>query len=80
MMEQMISQSIYYPDPYWMAEPEDLGLAAEEIMLEPEQDVQIHAWFFPRPKPVASLLFCHGNGGNSSHRLENVRWLVDSGR
>jgi hypothetical protein len=79
VMEQMISRFIYYPDPYWMAEPEDMGLAAEEVMLEPERDVQIHAWFFPRPKPVASLLFCHGNGGNASHRLENVRWLILSG-
>ena len=79
VIEQMISQFIYYPDPYWLAEPEDLGLAAEELALEPEPGVRLHAWFFPHPAPVASLLFCHGNAGNASHRLQNVRLLVDSG-
>jgi fermentation-respiration switch protein FrsA (DUF1100 family) len=79
VIEQMISRFIYYPDPYWVAEPEDLGLAAEELTLEPERGVQLHAWFFPHPRPLASLLFCHGNAGNASHRLENVRLLVNSG-
>lgn len=29
--------------------------------------------------PVASLLFCHGNAGNVSHRLENVFLLLQAG-
>lgn len=79
LIEQMMSRFIYYPDRHWIAEPADLGLAVEEVKLEPEQGVRLHAWFFPHPEPLASLLFCHGNAGNVSHRLENVRLLVDCG-
>jgi fermentation-respiration switch protein FrsA (DUF1100 family) len=41
--------------------------------------VQLHAWFFPHPKPLATFLFCHGNAGNVSHRLENVAYLLQTG-
>ena len=78
-MQGILSRFIYYPDPVWMATPADLGLEAEEITLEPEAGVQLHAWFFPHPRPRGSLLFCHGNAGNVSHRLENTYYLVQSG-
>jgi fermentation-respiration switch protein FrsA (DUF1100 family) len=78
-MQQILSRFIYYPDPHWSATPADLGLKAEEVVLKPEPDVRLHAWFFPRPEPLASLLFCHGNAGNVSHRLENVHYLVETG-
>ena len=78
-MEEMLSRFIYYPDPVWFATPADLGLEAEEVTLEPEAGVQLHAWFFPHPEPVGSLLFCHGNAGNVSHRLENAYYLVQTG-
>jgi fermentation-respiration switch protein FrsA (DUF1100 family) len=78
-MEKILSRFIYYPDPVWFMTPADLGLEAEEVILEPETGVRLHAWFFPHPKPVGSILFCHGNAGNVSHRLENVHYLVQTG-
>ena len=78
-MQEILSRFIYYPDPIWLVTPADLGLQAEEVILEPEAGVRLHAWFFPHPKPRGSLLFCHGNAGNVSHRLENVRYLVQTG-
>ena len=59
--------------PDWFAAPAELGLEAEEMFLVPEPGVALHAWFFPLPAPRATLLFCHGNAGNISHRLE---WIV----
>jgi fermentation-respiration switch protein FrsA (DUF1100 family) len=79
MLESLINQLIYYPDPHWMATPDHLGLAAEEVYLAPEPGVQLHAWFFPHRDPLATLLFCHGNAGNISHRLENVHYLLQTG-
>jgi hypothetical protein len=79
MLESLVNRFIYYPEPHWWATPADLGLEAEEVRLVPEAGVQLHAWFFPRPEPLATLLFCHGNAGNASHRLENVHYLVESG-
>jgi fermentation-respiration switch protein FrsA (DUF1100 family) len=78
-LQHMLSRFIYYPDPRWIVTPSRLGLEAEEVHLAPEPGVQLHAWFFPRPDPLASLLFCHGNAGNASHRLENVFHLLQTG-
>jgi fermentation-respiration switch protein FrsA (DUF1100 family) len=78
-LQHILSRFIYYPDPTWIVTPSRLGLEAEEVHLAPEPGVQLHAWFFPRPDPLASLLFCHGNAGNVSHRLENVFHLLQTG-
>jgi fermentation-respiration switch protein FrsA (DUF1100 family) len=79
MLEHIVSSFIYYPDPHWIVTPDRLGLEAEEVTLTPEPEVQLHAWFFPRSNPLATLLFCHGNAGNASHRLENVYHLLQTG-
>lgn len=79
MLESLVNRFIYYPEPRWMVTPADLNLEAEDVFLTPEPGVQLHAWFFPRPEPLATLLFCHGNAGNVSHRLENVVRLLRTG-
>ena len=79
MIESLINRFIYYPEPHWMVRPADLDLEAEDVWLVPEPGVQLHAWFFPRSEPLATFLFCHGNAGNVSHRLENVAYLLQSG-
>lgn len=79
MLESLVNRFIYYPDPHWMIVPVDIGLQAEDVLLSPEPDVELHAWFFTRSEAIATLLFCHGNAGNVSHRLENVAHLVHTG-
>lgn len=79
MLESLVNRFIYYPEPHWMITPADLDLEAEDVFLTPEPGVQLHAWFFPHPEPLATLLFCHGNAGNVSHRLENVVYLLRAG-
>ena len=79
MLESLVNRFIYYPEPNRMVTPADLNLEAEDILLTPEPGVQLHAWFFPHPELLATLLFCHGNAGNISHRLENVACLLRTG-
>ena len=78
-LQRIVSSFIYYPDPHWIITPAELGLEAEEVLLSPESGIRLHAWFFPHLRPLATLLFCHGNAGNVSHRLENVYHLLRSG-
>lgn len=78
-LENIVSRFIYYPEPDWIATPSQFGLEAEEVRLMPQPGVELHAWFFPQSSPIATLLFCHGNAGNVSHRLENVYYLLESG-
>jgi fermentation-respiration switch protein FrsA (DUF1100 family) len=79
VLEPLINQFLYYPEPHWLVTPASLGLEAEEVRINSGPGIQLHAWFFPRPRPLASMLFCHGNAGNVSHRLENVAHLLRAG-
>lgn len=53
--------------------PADAGLPYEDVFLTSDDGVRIHAWWIPREDALASLLFCHGNAGNVSSRLESIR-------
>jgi fermentation-respiration switch protein FrsA (DUF1100 family) len=79
VLESLISNFIYYPEPHWIVTPDRLGLEAEEVRIASEPGLWLHAWFFPLARPLATLLFCHGNAGNVSHRLENVLHLHNAG-
>jgi fermentation-respiration switch protein FrsA (DUF1100 family) len=69
-----ISQSrfIYFPHREITATPADIGLQYEAVSLKTEDGLNLSAWFIPAKEPRAVLLFCHGNAGNISHRLESL--------
>jgi len=73
---------LYYPDMPGReleATPADVGLAYETVSLHTSDGVQLHAWFIPVEHPRATVLFCHGNAGNISHRLDSIRLLHSLG-
>jgi fermentation-respiration switch protein FrsA (DUF1100 family) len=63
---------IYFPARAHDASPRALGLASEELVLVAEDGVRLHGWFLPTPGSRRTLLLCHGNGGNVSHRLDRA--------
>jgi fermentation-respiration switch protein FrsA (DUF1100 family) len=67
---------VFFPDPLLIGTPQDFGLAYEEVWFEAEDGVKLHGWFVPKPGAPVFLWF-HGNAGNISHRLENIKLLVD---
>lgn len=69
----------FFPDRRLMATPEEIGLAYEDVVVVAEDGVQLHGWFVPRGESRAAVLFCHGNAGNISHRLETLRFWYDLG-
>lgn len=67
---------VFFPDPHLVATPGDYGLGFEEVWFAAEDGVRLHSWWVPRAgAPV--LLWFHGNAGNISHRLENIKLLHD---
>ncbi len=70
---------LYLPSRALAATPADIGLAFESLALETEDGVRLHAWFIPAERPRFTLLFCHGNAGNISHRLASIRIFHDLG-
>ncbi|HIE06039.1 MAG TPA: alpha/beta hydrolase [bacterium (Candidatus Stahlbacteria)] len=59
--------------------PRDIGLDYEDIEITTQDRVKIHGWFIPAADEREVLLFCHGNAGNISHRLESIRIFHDLG-
>lgn len=69
------SRMVYFPVREMAATPGDFGLAYETVSLRASDGVQIEAWFIPAAEPRGVVLYCHGNGGNISHRLDVLRLL-----
>ena len=70
---------VFFPDRSHDHAPEDYRLNFRDVSFEGGDGKGLHGWFFPAPEKGPVLLFCHGNAGNISHRLENIRLLVDRG-
>ncbi|MEA1928837.1 MAG: alpha/beta hydrolase [Candidatus Auribacterota bacterium] len=64
---------IYYPDPLLESTPADIGLIYEDVTVTTSDKVRIHGWWIPANDNRGTILFCHGNAGNISHRLESIR-------
>jgi alpha-beta hydrolase superfamily lysophospholipase len=61
------------------ATPADIGLEFDEVRFVTRDGVSLHGWFVPAPQADRVLLFCHGNGGNISHRLDSIRIFHELG-
>lgn len=67
---------IYFPDRTVRVTPSDMGLTYEDLELTTADGERIHAWHIPAADPQAPwLLFCHGNAGNLSNRVERAMVL-----
>jgi fermentation-respiration switch protein FrsA (DUF1100 family) len=67
---------VFFPDPDLVGTPADLDLEFEDVIFEAADGVKLHGWWVPRAgAPV--LVWFHGNAGNISHRLENIKLLWD---
>jgi hypothetical protein len=65
---------VFFPDPVLIGTPADYGLDYEEVFFAAADGVQLHGWWVPKPG-APLLLWFHGNAGNISHRLENLKLL-----
>jgi len=54
------------------ARPNEIGLQYEDVTLTAADGVRLHAWYIPAAGARVTLLFCHGNAGNISHRLDSI--------
>ena len=71
---------IFYPDisgRELITTPAEIGLDYDVLRLETLDNVSIHGWYIPHEKERAVVLFCHGNAGNISHRMNTLELLHD---
>ncbi len=67
---------VFFPERELIGTPADYGLEYEEAFFPAADGVKLHGWWVPYPGAPVFLWF-HGNAGNISHRLENLKLLRD---
>jgi len=66
---------IYMPQKSIFQTPGSVGLDYTDVRFRAADGVQLSAWFVPAATTADServVLFCHGNAGNMSHRLDSI--------
>jgi fermentation-respiration switch protein FrsA (DUF1100 family) len=67
---------IYHPVATLAGDPSRVGIAFRDLWFTSDDGVRLHGWLVPGRQPT-TLLWCHGNAGNISHRLDNIRLIAD---
>ena len=76
------SRLLYFPNipgRALTATPADIGLSFEEARITTVDGLELHGWYVPAGTGAPVVLFCHGNAGNISHRLEWLQIFHDMG-
>jgi len=68
---------VFKPTREHQQEPAQLGLEPREVWLRSADGVALHGWFFSGSSDVV-LVWFHGNRGNISDRLDQIRLLLDA--
>ena len=79
MWSRLVDGMVFQPSPGVDLRPEQVGLRGEDVFLDTDDGVRIHAFWLPVEGATRALLFLHGNAGNASHRLPNAAELVALG-
>jgi fermentation-respiration switch protein FrsA (DUF1100 family) len=68
---------IFHPDHVTDRDPSHIGLRFEDVFFTTQDDLRLHGWFIPHQDARATLVWFHGNAGNISDRLLNIKLLHD---
>jgi len=52
--------------------PAEIGLAFEDVRIATPDGQTLAGWYIPATNATYTVLFCHGNAGNISHRLDTL--------
>jgi len=70
---------VFFPERYLEATPKDYSLEPyEDVFFDALDGTRLHGWFVDGPDDRAVMLWFHGNAGNISHRLHNLKKLHDA--
>lgn len=70
---------IFFPTKDLEYTPKHLGLEFQEIFFATPDNLKLHGWYIPAGDEAPVLLWCHGNGGNISHRVPIIGELHQAG-
>ena len=70
---------LYRPVRQILYTPGELGLDFESVVFESADGLRLTGWYVPADDSELTVLFCHGNGGNISHRLDSINIFYNLG-
>ena len=70
---RMEKSFIFFPEKRIFQTPADIGIEYEELMIQTSDGVKINGWFIPSTNSRTTMLWLHGNAGNISHRVDQLR-------
>ncbi len=73
IMRAFQDRLVYFPKTEFVSTPEEYGLSFETVFFSTSDGVRLSGWFIRAENSKGVILFCHGNGGNISHRIETIR-------
>ena len=69
---------IFHPERVINRDPSQIGLAFENVFFTTKDGLRLHGWVIPHQESRAILVWFHGNAGNISDRLLNIKLLHDN--
>ncbi len=66
------TRMVYFPEREIITTPSAIQLPFRDITFRAEDGTRLTGWFIPAANPKGVILFCHGNAGNISHRLDTI--------
>ncbi len=70
---------LYFPDREIIMTPATMRLEFEDVFFRAADGTELHGWYLPGETDQPLVVFCHGNAGNISHRVDNLRLLRELG-
>ena len=70
---------VFFPERRFVISPRELGMEYEDVFFRAEDGTELHGWFVPSANPRGVILYCHGNGGNISYRIDYLKTFASLG-
>ena len=70
---------LFFPTDDQIGTPADIGIDFEPVTFQASDSTQLHGWFLPANTASPVVLFCMGNYGNMSYRLQNLALIHELG-
>jgi len=73
------TRTLFYPTKEIPSFPDRANLEFQDVFFKTTDNVKLNGWFVPSKDAEYTILFCHGNAGNISHRIEKIKFFNDLG-
>ena len=72
-------RTLFYPTKEIELSPASVGLDYQDTFFKTIDNLMLNGWFVSSNKAKYTILFCHGNAGNISHRIEKLKFFSELG-